>query len=136
MRKRLYAEVLYGALLTKPFNRFLFIARSPLSLSHGCRFLIAASFRIIEKCTKSTLAYRDLEGSTRLVDVIKTLLTYVSGGSNRYFIRDETTKAYFAIPVPKVIDKDAIKVSSLKSLLQILTPSPIINILRKNKGTR
>ena len=96
--------------------------------------ILTSSFRIIEKCTKSTLTYRDLGGSTRIVDVIKTLLAYASGGCNRYFLRNERNKSYFAIPIPKVVDKDFVKFSSLKSVMHILTPSPILNILQRNRG--
>ena len=59
---------------------------------------------------------------------------YASGGCNRYFLRNERNKSYFAIPIPKVVDKDFVKFSSLKSVMHILTPSPILNILQRNRG--
>jgi len=98
--------------------------------------VLESCFKLIQRCTKSTLVYHNLTSSTKLSDVVKVLLCYISGGNHRYFIENNQTKVYYPIPVPQLINENAIRVHSLLSLLEILTPSPVLNVLKRSEGTR
>ncbi|GMI07683.1 hypothetical protein TrVE_jg13135 [Triparma verrucosa] len=97
--------------------------------------ILQLCFKIIQRCTKSTLVYHNLTSATKLCDVVKTLLCYISGGNHRYFIQNHVTEVYYPIPIPQLINEDAIRVYSLLSLLEIVTPSPVLNVLRRSKGS-